>query len=455
MTYAVEATNHVETTGQNAEHKPPVLYDFTKHLSALRTATNSVCDRPHRVVATNFSDTHLCYLQGIDREEDPRYWMVSNDLTAVLGETGLVESVHAVEEGKRKHIVQRDSAYGNFRTAEGVSLERVLDNVYARINQLTFGKQHAGDAVSDQDMFNWRSQRVLARFGDYQELHSSTDIVPDYSDIMNIVKLSDGCPMACNYCPEGGFIVLYSREQIERNMRSARAMQVKHHGPAIPRMREGFLNTSDINLHYLRQHHDGTDPREIVSMFRETFPEVVKLSTFMATPTTNKAPRSYLKDLQQAGLRKVLVGIESLHDPTSYFLNKRVVGEAKLEAMTKLQDAGFKLEPIFLVGATGKAFKHKGTWHDSREALEHTINKISRIMPRYGRRGFDKIVLSRFQPIEGTPLAVKHKAGEEIIPYNSESELEADILHMEKLARRKRIPVELDYEVALEGRRIA
>ena len=407
----------------------------------------------HRIIAQG-DGAELDYLAGQDRNTDPRYWMITKDgIFAVLGETGLVESVNAYVTHNgitiTTPLVKRQNAYGYFQVYCDTSLEDILDMVYKSISAMEFRDEDY------REIFDWGSQQVLARFGDYQQLYGESDIVPEFTDIMTVVKISEGCLRKCTYCPEPSEsgLVLYDPGRIEHNMALARKLQEKHHSEHMYLMTEGFLNTSDILWFHL---HNGTDPIEIADLFHEIFPELQKVYTFVGTPTTLRTKDSYLTSLFHEAQRvnRLLLGIESADPVQSRFVGKNETPEQKAEAISKLYNAGFKVKPIVQVGMVGKRFYYHGKWHNSRDGLLRTADWLAQTT--YEARARDragKVLISMYVPIQGTPLKKQHEDGtvEPFAPH----ELDAETAWFHRELQSRGVEAELRYETALQRRRRA
>lgn len=407
------------------------------------------------------TNAELLYLPGRELDEDPRYWLITDDGThAILGPTGLIESVHRYKGDGPRTLLHRESAYGNFHTSEGVSLEHTMDQVYQTILGLEFNR----DLKDEREVFDWRSEEVLARFGAFSETYDEADIIADYTDRMMVVKVSDGCPRHCRFCPEQGRIVLYTEDQIKQRMLRARELQLKYHSPTLPRMSEGFLNASDI----LWQHHmkGGVDPIKIRDMYYETFPETQKLYAFAGVPTVNRADVDYLKELFKGdgGINRILVGFESLDNTTLKFLSKGQTAEDTVRAMEKLHQTAAKKKYIIGMGFVGQGFYYadesgQRQFRSSREGLEKTIEildktvrKWNTMRPDGGLYGNpDQIEITRYVPVPGTYLAEMHEQAEDIVPHTPES-LEQEVQWFISELRKRNIRVQDEYEVALEDR---
>lgn len=419
--------------------------------SLIKQFTTGV-DIPHELKAAN-DTAELVFIPALESSDDPEYWFLTQGTKVVLGYTGLVKSVHRyTRNGKHLDVdteLFRANAYGNYQPNDQAFIDETLNTVYDQISQLEFKSEELSL------MFDWRGQRVLARFGDFKQLYSETDIIPEYNDHMTIVKISEGCPRFCIYCPEPNSrgITLFDEEQIRNNMEFARQLQLKYHDGFTGRMDEGFLNTSDILWFHLL---NGMDPTEIVDQFNNYFPELRKRGTFMGVPTVNKVSKKYLAELFHDAKRinRVLVGIESGHEPTSVFLGKNETAEQKSLAINKLNDIGYKVKIIVQVGNVGNGFfDNKNNFVSSREGLEATVDFLSSV---YLQGSNTKILISKYIPIPDTPLFDYHldPVGR-IVPYSSPQELDDEVEWFKNSLVKNGIgygQIETDYEHALENR---
>lgn len=418
----------------------------------------------HEVVATGPVDSasssglaELCWMKKTDYT-DPHYLLFTSDgIYAQLGYTGLVSSLKELGSSGLSTIFQRKSGYGIF-TRNGMPLSNTdatlvhgIDDVYTTISGLDFYEEEM------RELFEWRAQQMLARFGEYSILIDESNIVPEYNDRMNVITVSKRCPRHCIYCPEAGNLELFTRDMIEGNMKLGRRMQEKYHGHFKSLMNEGFINSSDLLLFYMyrRKNPSVMDPVEIAQMFKAYFPEVTKLYTFVGGPTTNTTPLSYLRQLYGGGrlINRALIGIESGDESTSRFLGKNESNEDKAKAVRKLQNTGFKVKVIVQVGMTGKGFyDSSGTFHDSWQALGNTAEFLSKTIRPFTFGSRDKVLISRYVPIEGTPLKTMHEEGTVVVPFISPSELEEQVEWLTHELKKASIDVEAEYETALEGR---
>jgi hypothetical protein len=449
--------NAVESILESIQSTQPT--EFSRLITRMRGYTP-----PHRVIASGINKgelAELCLVYGTERNEDPTFWyMTRRGDKVIMGQTGLVQSYEQCNtEGNLNTIIERSNGYGHFRSdKEELSLgdEKLkieLDRIYNAISQLTFYEE------DKRDLFEWRSDQVIARFGEFGKFFDDDQIIPEYNDTMVVLTASQGCFGNCIGCPEkGGKYFASNIEQLYEKLERARRVVEKYHGNHMSSMNEGFINASDILLNYFTSQKNTNipDPITIVKAFYDLFPEIQKMYGFVGTPTVNSTPEHYLKTLHESGLNRVLIGIETAHDATSAFLGKPFSTEQKGKAIRKLQEAGFrKIKGIVMVGATGQGFyDDNGKFQSSWDALEETAEFMKQNMRSLMfKERADKVIISRYVKAEGTELKKLHEEGKVVVPFSSESELEKQVQWLVSEMRKAQIDVEAGYEVALEKRR--
>jgi hypothetical protein len=412
----------------------------------------------HQLLAFG-NDAELCDVLGKENGRDPEFWYLRLDGTkAVLGPTGMLKSVERLTESNLEMVMYRNNAYGNFWDKDhnqmgGQPLKEAIAAIYQGLDALDF------KSAGRKSLFGWNAERLMSRFADYSQLYEMSDIIPEYTDRMNLVKVSEGCPLKCIYCPEPNpnRMVPYSEEDIVKEMIRARELQRKYHQGNESIMNEGFLNTTDLLWFH---QNDWTDPIRIVGLFREHFPEIRKIYSFMGVPSVNRTSLEYLKALYDGaeGINRVLIGIESADEATSRFLGKNETYAEKKEALMKLREVGFKVKPIIQIGMVGEGFTDPaGNFVSSRQGLEATARLMADFLSfsKLSRKP-DKILISEYIPIEGTPLRKLHEDGKIVTPYHSPCGADDDIKFFLAELQQRGVDiyssVEMDYESALEGR---
>ncbi len=370
---------------------------------------------------------------------DPEFKLITNDgVLATFGQTGLVSVVEQIEKkgnskGELRKILERDTQGELYLERKNLPVDGIADNpkltdtqlklliinyVYDRSRKLSDGK----DNILSKLFHYWNADKFVDRFRDFSSLKSKKDILPDESDITIHVKLSDGCPYSCIYCPEGKNFEPKSMEEIIETIKTTRELQEKYHPKALDRMVEGFLNTSNLLLFSeSRYKHLEIDPIEVVNLFKKNFPEVERLGTFLSVKSiidvAERYGEDYFRKLAKAGLNRAYIGIETALDEGSRLLGKSDTYEDKLYAMSLLKRNGISVKAIVQVGVLGEGFyplgkeKIKSNYISSERSIRRTIKLMNEAQPY-------RVIISEFIPYEGLKRDEYIKKGI-IIPYTN------------------------------------
>ncbi|MBD3312981.1 hypothetical protein GF345_00905 [Candidatus Woesearchaeota archaeon] len=413
------------------------------------------------------SRTELLHISGDDIDEDPQYWLVEKyngtGRITKLGLTGMVQSVFDVsgddfaDDLSRNYILHRPNQYPEWSSVLSEPLEVTLDNIYETILGLDF-VESSHEKKTKRKLFEWRGNNLLARFGAIKKIYRPDDIIPEFNDTMVVSKISDKCSRFCNYCnqPDEQGMIIKDLETLVSGLDEEKALYEEYDGDRLEVMDEGFLNGSDLLAYQiarkyvqssryrdeLKKEHpiaygmmqrtkvdteEGRvslndiikkklkvsipDPKRIAKEFRKRYPHVTKLYAFAGVPTSNAVDSHYLKELRDngEGLNRILIGIESAHDPTSRFLGKNETAEQKAAAVKQWQDAEYKVKIIVQAGMVQEGFYHNGEFYDAMDSLRHTCDWItSTLRSKHSLRKSDKVLVSRYLALEKTPLAEQH-----------------------------------------------
>jgi radical SAM superfamily enzyme YgiQ (UPF0313 family) len=116
---------------------------------------------------------------------------------------------------------------------------------------------------------------------------------------------------------------------------------------------------------------------EILRFLREEFPDLTRVTTYSRSRTVSRKSLDELKEIKEAGLDRVHIGMESGYDPVLKFVKKGVTAAQHIDAGTKVIDAGMSLSEYIMPGLGGKAM--------SREHAIETAKVLNQINPHYIR----------------------------------------------------------------------
>lgn len=161
-----------------------------------------------------------------------------------------------------------------------------------------------------------------------------------------------------------------------------------------------------------------TDPLvEALRYLRETFPSIVRVTTYARSKTVMQKSRDDLLAIRRAGLDRLHVGLESGDDEILKNIRKGAGADVHIEAGKKALAAGFQLSEYWMPGLGGAKL-----W---RQHAQNTARVINQINPHYMR--------SRpFRSWPGTPIA-QEVADNRLTLLSPHQQLEELRLTMEEL----------------------
>lgn len=141
-----------------------------------------------------------------------------------------------------------------------------------------------------------------------------------------------------------------------------------------------------------------SDLVEILTILKQTFPEVIRVTTYARSKTIAKRKSvEELKALRDAGLSRIHIGLESGCNAVLELVQKGVTAAEHIEAGQKVKEAGISLSEYVIPGLGGKKL-----WQE--HAIE-TARVLNQINPDYIR-------LRTLRILDGTGLDEKVASGE-------------------------------------------
>lgn len=139
------------------------------------------------------------------------------------------------------------------------------------------------------------------------------------------------------------------------------------------------------------------DLLEIIGEIKKDFPHCRLISTYAGPRSTLSKTPEELKILQEAGLGRAYLGIETGMESLLQSTNKGVTRAEMLEAGLRLRNAGIDLWGIILIGLGGKPL--------SMENARETARIINEMQPNH-------LSAMNYTPVEGTKLGNQALRGE-------------------------------------------
>ena len=128
---------------------------------------------------------------------------------------------------------------------------------------------------------------------------------------------------------------------------------------------------------------------EVLKYLKETFPTIERVTSYARAKTLAKKTPEELKELRQAGLSRLHVGLETGDDELLKYVDKGVTSAEQIQAGKKAKEAGFELSEYVMPDLGGRA--------RSNQHARNTAKVLNEINP-------DFIRLRPFVPGPGIPL---------------------------------------------------
>ncbi len=116
---------------------------------------------------------------------------------------------------------------------------------------------------------------------------------------------------------------------------------------------------------------------QVITFLRETFPSLNRVTTYGRSHTAARKSLTELKELKDAGLDRVHIGLESGYDPLLAYMEKGCTAENHIEGGRKVKEAGISLCEYVMPGLGGKRM--------SEEHARETARVLNEIAPDYIR----------------------------------------------------------------------
>ena len=111
---------------------------------------------------------------------------------------------------------------------------------------------------------------------------------------------------------------------------------------------------------------------EVLTFLKEQFPDIKRVTTYSRSRTVIRKSVDALKQIRQAGLDRVHIGLETGYNPLLKLMKKGVTGEQHIEAGRKLLQAGMEVSEYVMPGLGGQEM-----WRDHAIETAKVLNQIN------------------------------------------------------------------------------
>jgi radical SAM superfamily enzyme YgiQ (UPF0313 family) len=116
---------------------------------------------------------------------------------------------------------------------------------------------------------------------------------------------------------------------------------------------------------------------QVITFLRKTFPSLNRVTTYARSHTAARKSLAELKDLKDAGLDRIHIGLETGYDPLLVYMEKGGTAKNHIEGGKKVKEAGISLCEYVMPGLGGKRM--------SQDHARETARVLNEIDPDYIR----------------------------------------------------------------------
>ena len=216
-----------------------------------------------------------------------------------------------------------------------------------------------------------------------------------------LIRVMRGCPWNyCTFCavykdlPRKG--MLRSVDEVKGDIAALRAAAdgIRAQGrPVEPRT--AFLADSNAVI------TKTGDLVEIIRYLREAFPSVERITSYARAKTVLKKDPAELRELRDAGLSRLHMGLESGDDEVLSRVRKGATAAEMIEAGHKTMAAGFELSEYVMPGLGGRerTLEHARNTAAALNATNPNFVRVRPLMVTPGTPLHDEFVAGRFLPM--------------------------------------------------------
>jgi len=111
---------------------------------------------------------------------------------------------------------------------------------------------------------------------------------------------------------------------------------------------------------------------EILAFLKANFPRIERITSYARSKTIAQKKLEDLKALNQAGLTRLHIGLESGSDTILAYMNKGVTAQEHIEAGRKVKESGISLSEYIIIGLGGKK-----PWKEHAGETAKVLNQIN------------------------------------------------------------------------------
>ncbi len=215
-----------------------------------------------------------------------------------------------------------------------------------------------------------------------------------------LIRVTRNCPWnRCKFCHtyKGEKFQLRSVEEIKQDIKAAKAIQDKikklslksGYGGNVKEVASMILNSPPNQSYYnvaLWLYAGGesaflqdanslimrtNELAEVIRFLKQTLPSINRVTSYTRSKTAAKKTPEELKELHEAGLSRLHIGLESGYDPLLQYMDKGVTAAGHITGGRKIAESGISLCEYVILGLGGKKI-----WREHATQTARVLNEI-------------------------------------------------------------------------------
>ena len=140
---------------------------------------------------------------------------------------------------------------------------------------------------------------------------------------------------------------------------------------------------------------------EVIRYLKETFPTIERVTSYARSKTTAKKSFEELKELHDAGLSRLHVGLESGYDEVLEYVQKGVTAEEHIRGGKKVVESGISLSEYVMPGLGGRIWSEPHALETARvlNQIDADFIRIRSLIVRMGTPLYDKLESGEFEQL--------------------------------------------------------
>lgn len=140
---------------------------------------------------------------------------------------------------------------------------------------------------------------------------------------------------------------------------------------------------------------------EVIRYLKETFPSIERVTSYARSKTTAKKSVEELKELHEAGLSRLHIGLESGYDEVLKYMEKGVTHEEHVRGGRRIIESGISLSEYVMPGLGGRKWSEPHALETARvlNQIAPDFIRLRSLVVRRGSSLYDRLKAGEFEQL--------------------------------------------------------